>query len=43
MAKHDKYAAVVFVSSKPLDAFVKPKWPEGFKFLTVPRSQSREE
>ena len=43
MAKDDKYAAVVFVSSKPLDAFVKGKWPEGFKFLPVPLSQSLEE
>jgi len=43
MVKDDKYAAVVFVSSKPLDAFVKPKWPEGFKFLPVPLSQSLEE
>src|SRR5215813_14220356 len=43
MAKDDKYAAVVFVSSKPLDAFVKAKWPEGFKFLPVPLSQSLEE
>jgi TRAP-type uncharacterized transport system substrate-binding protein len=43
MLKDDKYAAVVFVSSKPLDAFVKPKWPEGFKFLPVPLSPSLEE
>jgi TRAP-type uncharacterized transport system substrate-binding protein len=43
MAKDDKYAAVVFVSSKPLDAFIKAKWPEGFKFLPVPLSQSLEE
>src|SRR5215475_10281352 len=43
MAKDDKYAAVVFVSSKPLDAFVRPKWPEGFKFLPVPLSSSLEE
>jgi TRAP-type uncharacterized transport system substrate-binding protein len=43
MLKDDKYAAVVFVSSKPLDAFVKPKWPEGFKFLPVPLTPSLEE
>jgi TRAP-type uncharacterized transport system substrate-binding protein len=43
MLKDDKYAAVVFVSSKPLDAFLKPKWPEGFKFLPVPLSSSLEE
>jgi TRAP-type uncharacterized transport system substrate-binding protein len=29
-------AAVVFVTSKPVDAFVKRKWDEGFKFLAVP-------
>jgi TRAP-type uncharacterized transport system substrate-binding protein len=28
-------AAVVFVTSKPVDAFVKRKWDEGFKFLAV--------
>jgi TRAP-type uncharacterized transport system substrate-binding protein len=28
-------AAVVFVTSKPVDAFVKGKWGEGFKFLPV--------
>jgi TRAP-type uncharacterized transport system substrate-binding protein len=27
--------AVVFVTSKPVDAFVKGKWGEGFKFLPV--------
>jgi TRAP-type uncharacterized transport system substrate-binding protein len=43
MAKSDKYAAVVFVSSKPLDPFVKRKWPEGFKFLPVPLSEKLEE
>jgi TRAP-type uncharacterized transport system substrate-binding protein len=36
MIRSDKYAAVVFVSSKPLDAFIKPRWPQGFKFLPVP-------
>jgi TRAP-type uncharacterized transport system substrate-binding protein len=29
-------AAVVFVTSKPIDAFQKGKWPDGFKFLPVP-------
>jgi TRAP-type uncharacterized transport system substrate-binding protein len=29
-------AAVVFVTSKPVDAFVKRKWDDGFKFLPVP-------
>ena len=43
MSKDNKYAAVVFVSSKPLDAFVKPRWPEGFKFLSVPLTPSLEE
>jgi TRAP-type uncharacterized transport system substrate-binding protein len=28
-------AGVVFVTSKPIDAFVKGKWEEGFKFLPV--------
>jgi TRAP-type uncharacterized transport system substrate-binding protein len=28
-------AAVVFVTSKPVDAFVKGKWDEGYKFLSV--------
>ena len=43
MAKNDKYAAVVFVSSKPLDAFVKRKWPEGYRFLPVPLTRTLEE
>ena len=43
MAKGDKYAAVVFVSTKPLDPFVKRKWPEGFRFLPVPLTQKLEE
>ena len=43
MAKNDKYAAAVFVSTKPLDPFVKRKWPEGFKFLPVPLTQALEE
>jgi TRAP-type uncharacterized transport system substrate-binding protein len=43
MAKSDRYAAVVFVSSKPLDPFVKQKWPEGFKFLPVPLTPKIEE
>ena len=28
-------AAVVFITSKPIDAFLKGKWDEGFKFLPV--------
>jgi len=43
MAKTDKYAAVVFVSSRPLDPFVKRKWPAGFKFLPVPLTERLEE
>lgn len=29
-------AAVVFITSKPVDAFVKRRWESGFKFLPVP-------
>jgi TRAP-type uncharacterized transport system substrate-binding protein len=36
MAKGDEIAAVVFVSSKPLEAFGGKNWPEGFHFLPVP-------
>jgi len=43
MAKSNKYAAVVFISSKPLDPFLKRKWPEGFKFLPVPLTEKLEE
>ena len=43
MAKSDKYAAVVFVSTKPLDPFVKRKWPDGFKFLAVPLTEKLEQ
>ena len=32
----DDMEAVVFVTSKPVDAFVKGKWPTGFKLLPVP-------
>ena len=28
-------AAVVFITSKPVDAFARGKWPPGFKFLPV--------
>jgi TRAP-type uncharacterized transport system substrate-binding protein len=43
IANSDKYAAVVFVSSKPLDPFVKRKWPEGYKFLPLPLTEKLEE
>src|SRR6201996_7994448 len=33
--KRGEIAAVVFVTSKPVDAFVKGKWEDGFKFLPV--------
>lgn len=29
-------AAVVFVTSKPVDAFVRGRWQSGFKFLAIP-------
>jgi TRAP-type uncharacterized transport system substrate-binding protein len=31
----DDMEAVVFITSKPIDAFLKGKWPPGFKFLPV--------
>ncbi|WP_291692428.1 TAXI family TRAP transporter solute-binding subunit [Bradyrhizobium sp.] len=33
--KRGEIAAVVFVTSKPVDAFAKGKWDDGFKFLPV--------
>src|SRR6266581_6255172 len=33
--RRGEIAGVVFVTSKPADAFVKGKWEEGFKFLPV--------
>lgn len=33
--KRGEIAAVVFVTTKPVDAFAKGKWAEGFKFLPV--------
>ena len=36
MKKSDKYAAVVFVTGKPVRPLVKKKWPEGFRLLPVP-------
>jgi TRAP-type uncharacterized transport system substrate-binding protein len=43
IAKSDKYAAVVFVTSKPVEPFVRRRWPEGFKFLPVPLTEKLEE
>ncbi|MFC0242587.1 TAXI family TRAP transporter solute-binding subunit [Rhodopseudomonas telluris] len=34
--RRGEMAAVVFVTSKPIDAFVKGRWEPGFKFLPVP-------
>jgi hypothetical protein len=36
MAKGEEFSAVVFVSSKPLDALAGKKWPEGYHFLPIP-------
>src|ERR1700675_811240 len=33
--RRGEIAAVVFITSKPVDAFVKGKWEQGFKFLPV--------
>jgi TRAP-type uncharacterized transport system substrate-binding protein len=33
--RRGEIAGVVFVTAKPVDAFVKGKWDEGFKFLSV--------
>jgi TRAP-type uncharacterized transport system substrate-binding protein len=35
MMRRGEIAAVVFVTAKPVDAFVKGKWEQGFKFLPV--------
>ena len=41
--KRGEIAGVVFVTSKPVDAFVKGKWEEGFKFLPVEYSSKFED
>ncbi len=41
--RRGEIAAVVFVTSKPVDAFVKGKWEEGFKFLPVEYSAKFED
>lgn len=38
MKKSKKYAAVVFVTGKPVRPLVKKKWPKGFRLLPVPYS-----
>lgn len=37
--KRGEIAAVVFITSKPVDAFVKAKWEDGYKFLPVEFSE----
>ena len=36
-------AAVVFITSKPVDAFVRGRWEPGFKFLPVPYESKLED
>ncbi len=43
MTKSDKYAAVFWVTTKPIDQFLKRSWPEGFKFLPIPLTESLEQ
>jgi TRAP-type uncharacterized transport system substrate-binding protein len=38
--KRGEIAGVVFITSKPVDAFVKGKWEDGFKFLPVEYSSN---
>lgn len=33
--KRGEIAAVIFITSKPVDAFIKGKWEDGYKFLPV--------
>lgn len=42
-ATSDKYAGIVFVTSKPVEPFVRRKWSQGFKFLPVPLTEKLEE
>jgi len=41
--KRGEIAAVVFLTSKPVDAFAKGKWEEGYKFLPVEYSSKFED
>jgi TRAP-type uncharacterized transport system substrate-binding protein len=41
--RRGEIAGVVFVTSKPVDAFVKGKWDEGFKFLPVDHGRKFED
>jgi len=43
MKKSDKYAAVVFVTAKPVRPLVKKKWPKGFKLLPAPFTPALED
>lgn len=43
MTKSDKYAAVFWVTTKPIDQFLKRSWPVGFKFLPVPLTEALEQ
>jgi TRAP-type uncharacterized transport system substrate-binding protein len=42
MKQGDEVAATFWISSKPLTAFLKGKWPDGFKFLPVAYSEKLE-
>jgi hypothetical protein len=41
--KRGEISAVVFVTSKPVDAFLKGRWDPGFKFLAVERDTKFED
>jgi TRAP-type uncharacterized transport system substrate-binding protein len=41
--RRGEIAAVVFVTSKPVDAFARGKWEGGYKFLPVPYERQLEE
>jgi len=41
--KSGEIAAVVFITSKPVDAFLKGRWDDGFKFLAIDYDQRFED
>ncbi len=43
MKKSDKYAATFWVTTKPIDPFVKQDFPSGFKLLAVPYTRELED
>jgi hypothetical protein len=43
MKKSDKYAATFWVTTKPVDPFVKQDFPAGFKLLAVPYTEALED